>query len=83
LERGITGESVALVFLGISIVTRVGEEGQYDAVKQGKEGRDEQARKLSLGGKAGTLKKREAKELAARTCASGSTSLLNAAEALA
>jgi hypothetical protein len=53
-------------------------------VKEGKTGKEVQARRGSRdSNEAGTLKKREAKELAATRCASGSTSLLNAAEARA
>jgi hypothetical protein len=52
-------------------------------MKEGSDGKEEQARKGSRDSDAGALKKREAKELAARRCASGSTSLLNAVEALA
>jgi len=52
-------------------------------VKEGNEGKEEQDRKGSRDSIAGALKKREAKELAASTCASGSTSLLKDADALA
>jgi hypothetical protein len=49
-----------------------------------KVGREEQARRgRRCSSTSGALKKREASELAARTCASGSTAVLYAAEALA
>jgi len=56
-------------------------------VKEGNAGREEQARKGTRCSIAcacwGALKKREARELAASTCASGSVELVYEAEALA